>query len=104
MKPKQKELSSFEKKQQQHDKIFKKLSFGNVLLVILGFLFSWKCGVALIGLSLYCWYWFEEGYRSQCVDEWEIGYFRDAKRYLLKGLLWLAMIVIAGYFLFLLVK
>lgn len=99
----QKKLSPFEKKQQQHEKIFKKWIIGNWLIVIPALIFSWKLGVILVALSLYCWEWFYEGYKSQVVDEWEIGYFSEGRKYLYKGLVILAIlaaIAFSVYFIF----
>lgn len=92
----QKKLSTYER----HEKIFTRLIIGNLTIIIPTLIYSRVYGLILIAFSLYCWICFYKGYKSQVVDEWEVGYFYDGIRYLRKGIIILAIIATGIYLIF----
>lgn len=90
------ELTPYEQKICKRHRLTGRLQLLNFVLVVVGLCVHPVGGLVFAGFSLYSWYWYYVGYKSQVVDEWEDGYVSVGLRYLFRS--WLRLAIIAGLF------
>lgn len=90
-------IQEFEKKESRAQMIYRLVQIVFFFLVFLSWAIGWQFG--LVAIVWLCWnfFWYEQGYRSQTIDEYEDGYHTDGLRYMFKS--WIAFAVLALLFL-----